>query len=119
MAIEGKRKDLQYIVAPGAGPESLSPVGPVTISGIWTFASGLNVGSARLDASTSTSLLRIYDKDLNLVAVDFDITSLADGETAMALTWQDGVTRREVSRVSVGIVDSGGVGYRLLRVENA
>lgn len=74
----------------------------------------------------STDVLKIFRGDVDLMAFTADGSTsamqlddnLAASETAMLLQWSDGGTLK-TQRVSVGATDSGGAGYRALRVPNA
>lgn len=45
-------------------------------------------------------------------------SALADNETAIAVRYKPGTGATKIERVSVGAVDSGGTGFRVLRVPN-
>lgn len=48
-----------------------------------------------------------------------DVNALASTEVALELTWNDAATIRQLKQVTVGAADSGGAGFRLLRIPNA
>jgi len=73
-------------------------------------------GDAIMDF-TSTTAFRVAQTGGGNVSFQVDSTDMADTETAVLVRLND-AGARTTERVTIGAVDSGGLGFRLLRVPN-